>query len=80
MLKTNPIRRRFRGVYSVIVSTGRSNAHKEWFAICPQCSVEITPHTGWPHYNHGTRKSTKDALYRHVQEEHKPGSVGRPTA
>jgi hypothetical protein len=32
---------------------------------------------GYPHYARATRKNTKDALYRHVQEHHMPGSVGR---
>ena len=77
MLKPNPIRRRHMGDWSWVLGGGNPGAVREWVAVCPECGAEITHHRGHPDYARATRKNTKDALYRHVQKEHKPGSVGR---
>lgn len=79
MQKANPIRRRFRGQWSWIVSGEQSpRANRQWVAVCPKCSLEIAPKRGYPHYATPTRKTAKDELHRHMMAEHKPGPVGTP--
>lgn len=75
MLKTNPIRRSFEGEWAWVAGTDRVIVRRHWVADCPECGEKVTwSGAGW---TSRTRKNTKDALYRHVQEHHKPGSVGR---
>lgn len=79
MLKTNPIRRCHVGAWLHNAATGESRALRRWVAVCPDCG-ETLQATGPTFYSLGTRasrKTAKDALYRHQQKEHRPGSVGR---
>lgn len=77
----NPIKRRARGAWFSAIRMDEqpepAKAYREWVALCPHCGDEVTSKSGYPHYARATRKNTKDALYRHVQEHHMPGSVGR---
>lgn len=50
-------------------SKGKARALHGWVAKCAACGENIT--------RLASRKNAKDALYRHVQKEHRPGSVGR---
>lgn len=76
MHETNPIRRRYRGQWTSPFDGSLPRPVREWLAICPTCSVEIVPKFSCPGFARPTRKTAKDALYRHGQEEHKPGLVG----
>lgn len=75
-MKANPIRRRFLGDWALVFDAG-AVAHRGWVAVCPECGEQVVHRAAHPHYAQATRKNTKDALYRHQQEQHKPGSVGR---
>jgi hypothetical protein len=66
----NPVRRRFLGNWAFVVDTGASVARRSWVADCPTCGEQVR---GGSYDTAGTRKNTKDALYRHVQQHHQPG-------
>lgn len=66
MQKANPIHRRHMGWG---YGNGKAKSLRGWAATCPTCNGEIA--------DYYSRKKAKDALYRHGQKEHGPGSVGR---
>lgn len=75
-VKANPIRRRHIGAWSLHLDGSPARPTRGWVATCPDCGQQVR----WKgdHFNsRATRKNTKDALYRHVREHHKPGSAGR---
>lgn len=46
---------------------GKPKSIKEWVAVCPKCKITITTTNGFPWYNtKNTRKTAKDALFRHL--------------
>jgi cytochrome c5 len=78
MQKVNPIRRGRVDQKTAFAAAGvHSPGRRVWFAVCPTCAAKVMhrPHAG--RHSYATRKNTKDALYRHQQEHHKPGLVGR---
>jgi hypothetical protein len=78
MLKTNPIRKGHVDQVFALAAAGLSMSdEKVWYAVCSTCGDRVMHRYSYPYYARGTRKNTKDALYRHGQEEHRPGSVGR---
>lgn len=78
MPRANPIRRGHVNEVVALAIAGLSTSdQKAWYALCPSCGDRIMHQYSYPHYARATRKNTKDALYRHLQEEHKPGLVGR---
>lgn len=81
-MKANPIRKGGTATFSVHATTGKVRWTRPWSATCPDCGENV-PATGAAYYSlgtHATRKSAKDALYRHRQQHHKPGLVGSPGA
>ncbi len=79
MQKANPVRRGVLG-RKVAFAAGaglHSPGRRVWFAVCPECGDRVMHPGGYPHYARPTRKNTKDALYRHRQQQHEPGLVGR---
>lgn len=78
MQKANSIRRgHVDPDFALAVAGVSTSDEKAWYALCPTCGSRIMHRYSYPHYARATRKNTKDALYRHVQKEHGPGSVGR---
>jgi len=78
MAEGNPIRRGHVDPTFALAVVGLSTSdEKAWFAICPTCGDRVMHRYSYPHYARATRKNTKDALYRHTQQEHRPGLVGR---
>lgn len=77
-MKVNPIR---RGQVTQEVAFAAAGVHhpgrRVWYATCPTCSATAMHRPYVWYSSQTTRKNTKDALYRHVQKEHGPGSVGR---
>ncbi|GAA0494723.1 hypothetical protein Ade02nite_19830 [Paractinoplanes deccanensis] len=73
MPTTNPIRRgHLDKDWGWSYGGGKVHPIREWYAVCPDCG-DVVRCTG----QRGTRKAAKDALYRHRQKQHAPGSVGR---
>lgn len=77
MQKANPIRRRFLGHWAIPLDGSPPRPNDGWVADCPECGEQVRWRDGHMFNARATRKNTKDALYRHVQQEHGPGSVGR---
>lgn len=56
---------------------GSPSVRRGWCADCPECGERVVWRAAYPNYAGATRKNTKDALYGHIQEQHRPGLVGR---
>lgn len=67
----NPIRKKFMRL-SYNFNTGKIISMKEWVAQCPKCSNTITAGMNMGMYGitGNSRKTAKDALYRHLRFDH----------
>jgi hypothetical protein len=78
MQQANPFRRGVLDMETVFAAGAGvySEGRRVWYATCPECLKKVM-HPSSGSYSRGTRKNTRDALYRHSQQEHRPGLVGR---
>lgn len=67
------IYRRLSGGFSAS-RDGKIRWGRNWRARCPICRAEDVTLIG---HDRRTRKTAKDALYRHMLNNHKPGLAGR---
>ena len=73
----NPIRRGHVDRAEALTLAGLSTSDcKDWYALCPECGDRVMHRYDYLRAR-ATRKNTKDALYCHIQQHHRPGSVGR---